>query len=122
MQRSYAADYMGFVVLLVGYMFVCLPCKRPQLRVLVLTRNIQILTIAEPFHRMFSLDNIAIQFPHAEIERVPVSTSPPTLFPTSLAEPSTFAPFYPPGTEAHLREPCSPFRQNTISSTQGSFP
>ncbi|KAL8655140.1 MAG: hypothetical protein Q9226_003164 [Calogaya cf. arnoldii] len=31
-----------------------------------------ILTIAEPFHRMFSLDNIAIQFPHAAIERVPV--------------------------------------------------
>jgi diacylglycerol diphosphate phosphatase/phosphatidate phosphatase len=29
---------------------------------------------AEPFHRMFSLDNLAIQFPHAEIERVPVST------------------------------------------------
>ncbi|KAL8674565.1 MAG: hypothetical protein Q9168_001008 [Polycauliona sp. 1 TL-2023] len=33
-----------------------------------------ILSIAEPFHRMFSLDNIAIQFPHAKIERVPVST------------------------------------------------
>lgn len=30
--------------------------------------------LVEPFHRMFSLDNIAIQFPHAEIERVPVST------------------------------------------------
>ncbi|KAI4174450.1 MAG: hypothetical protein LQ348_006382, partial [Seirophora lacunosa] len=29
-------------------------------------------TIAEPFHRMFSLNDIAIQFPHAEVERVPV--------------------------------------------------
>ncbi|CAL8578931.1 hypothetical protein XPA_004696 [Xanthoria parietina] len=48
--RSYAADYTGFVVLWVGYVFI--------------------LMIAEPFHRMFSLDNIAIQYPHAEIERV----------------------------------------------------
>ena len=29
--------------------------------------------LIEPFHRMFSLDNLVIQFPHAEIERVPVS-------------------------------------------------
>ncbi|KAL9000698.1 MAG: hypothetical protein Q9169_000734 [Polycauliona sp. 2 TL-2023] len=36
----------------------------------------QILSIAEPFHRMFSLDNIAIQFPHAEIERVTVRIIP----------------------------------------------
>ena len=27
----------------------------------------------EPFHRMFSLDNTAIQYPHATVERVPVS-------------------------------------------------
>ncbi|CAG5175442.1 uncharacterized protein ALTATR162_LOCUS8106 [Alternaria atra] len=33
--------------------------------------NIQFL--AEPFHRMFFLDNLAIGYPHAEIERVPVS-------------------------------------------------
>ena len=26
----------------------------------------------EPFHRMFSLDSVAIQYPHAEKERVPV--------------------------------------------------
>ena len=32
--------------------------------------------LLEPFHRMFSLDNLAIQFPHAEIERVPVSKLP----------------------------------------------
>lgn len=31
------------------------------------------LLLVEPFHRMFTLDNIAIQFPHAEVERVPVS-------------------------------------------------
>ncbi|KAL8860512.1 MAG: hypothetical protein Q9178_003171 [Gyalolechia marmorata] len=51
-QRSYAADYTGFLLLALGYTFI--------------------LTIAEPFHRMFSLDDIAIQFPHAEVERVPV--------------------------------------------------
>jgi diacylglycerol diphosphate phosphatase/phosphatidate phosphatase len=27
----------------------------------------------EPFHRMFSLDNLAIQYPHAEVERVSVT-------------------------------------------------
>lgn len=49
--RSYAADYVGFAVLLTGYIFLEM--------------------IAEPFHRMFSLDNTAIQFPFAESERVP---------------------------------------------------
>ncbi len=29
----------------------------------------------DPFHRMFSLDNLAIQYPHAEVERVPVRKS-----------------------------------------------
>jgi len=52
-QRSYAADYAGFVLLLVAY---------------ALSK-----VLLEPFHRMFSLDNQAIQFPHAEIERVPVN-------------------------------------------------
>lgn len=51
LQRSYAADYTGFALLCVGYIFLE--------------------TIAEPFHRMFSLDNIAIQFPFTEVERVP---------------------------------------------------
>jgi len=50
-QRSYAADYVGFALLLTGYIFLEM--------------------IAEPFHRMYSLDNIAIQFPFAEVERVP---------------------------------------------------
>lgn len=37
----------------------------------------QIQVLVEPFHRMFSLDNIAIQYPHAAVERVPVSTRCP---------------------------------------------
>ncbi|KAI4284683.1 MAG: hypothetical protein L6R35_004835, partial [Caloplaca aegaea] len=45
-QRSYAGDYVGFALLLTGFIL--------------------------PFHRMFSLSDIAIQFPHAEVERVPV--------------------------------------------------
>lgn len=49
---SYAADYVGFALLLVAYSMI---------QVLV-----------EPFHRMFSLDNISIQYPHATVERVPV--------------------------------------------------
>ncbi len=32
--------------------------------------------LVEPFHRMFSLDNLAIQYPHAEKERVSVCTYP----------------------------------------------
>lgn len=52
-QQSYAADYLGFGILLVLYV------------------NIQI--FAEPFHRMFYLDDHRIQFPHAIVERVPVS-------------------------------------------------
>lgn len=39
----------------------------------LLTSQIQF--FAEPFHRMFSLDNLAIQYPHAEVERVPVRSS-----------------------------------------------
>jgi hypothetical protein len=34
----------------------------------------------EPFHRMFSLDNLSIQYPHAEVERVSVSTSSSPFF------------------------------------------
>ncbi|KAF2198196.1 acid phosphatase/Vanadium-dependent haloperoxidase [Delitschia confertaspora ATCC 74209] len=52
-QRSYASDYVGIAILLSGY--------------------IVIQFFAEPFHRMFSLDNLAIQYPHAKIERVSVS-------------------------------------------------
>ena len=34
----------------------------------------QIQFIVEPFHRMFSLDSISIQYPHADVERVSVGT------------------------------------------------
>ncbi|KAI9814980.1 MAG: hypothetical protein M1826_002112 [Phylliscum demangeonii] len=52
-QRSYAPDYVGVALILAAYL------------------GIQFLV--EPYHRMFFLDNIAIQFPHALKERVPVS-------------------------------------------------
>ncbi|KAF2654264.1 PAP2-domain-containing protein [Lophiostoma macrostomum CBS 122681] len=54
-QRSYASDYVGLAILVTGYILS------------------QMAFFAEPFHRMFSLDNLAIQFPHAEVERVSVS-------------------------------------------------
>lgn len=54
-------------------------CLLPQVRKFTcaradLLRKIQ--TVVEPFHRMFSLDNMAIQFPHAAVERVPASMDP----------------------------------------------
>ncbi|KAJ9631993.1 hypothetical protein H2203_000394 [Taxawa tesnikishii (nom. ined.)] len=52
-QQSYAPDYLGLVILLAAYMLMQF--------------------LMEPFHRMFSLDDRRIQFPHAEVERVPVS-------------------------------------------------
>ncbi|KAI4691071.1 uncharacterized protein J4E84_003361 [Alternaria hordeiaustralica] len=54
-QRSYASDYVGIAILVCGYIVA------------------QIQFLAEPFHRMFFLDNLAINYPHAEHERVPVS-------------------------------------------------
>ncbi|KAK2745173.1 hypothetical protein FQN55_006297 [Onygenales sp. PD_40] len=51
-QRSYAADYVSLIVIVVGWILIQL--------------------FVRPFHRMFSLDNASIQFPHALIERVPV--------------------------------------------------
>ncbi|KAK0742767.1 phosphatidic acid phosphatase type 2/haloperoxidase [Schizothecium vesticola] len=51
--RSYAADYVGFGLLVTCYLLILL--------------------FVEPFHRMFSLDDLRISFPHAEIERVPIS-------------------------------------------------
>ncbi|KAF2760296.1 acid phosphatase/Vanadium-dependent haloperoxidase [Pseudovirgaria hyperparasitica] len=52
-QRSYASDYVGLALLIVAYLLIVL--------------------FVEPFHRMFSLDNIAIQYPHALVERVSVT-------------------------------------------------
>lgn len=37
-----------------------------------MTLDVQIQFLTEPFHRMFFLDNLAIGYPHAEIERVSV--------------------------------------------------
>ncbi|KKY18874.1 putative pap2 domain-containing protein [Diplodia seriata] len=52
-QRSYASEYLGLAILIALYMLIQF--------------------FVEPFHRMFSLDNLAIQFPHAQVERVSVS-------------------------------------------------
>ncbi|KAK4184656.1 diacylglycerol pyrophosphate phosphatase 1 [Podospora australis] len=51
--RTYASDYIGFTFLLTGYILL----------VIFIT----------PFHRMFSLNDLRISFPHAEIERVPLT-------------------------------------------------
>ncbi|KAF3761928.1 acid phosphatase/Vanadium-dependent haloperoxidase [Cryphonectria parasitica EP155] len=50
--RSYAPDYLGFVILAVAYTLIAL--------------------LVEPFHRLFFINDLAISFPHAEHERVPV--------------------------------------------------
>lgn len=34
--------------------------------------GLQVQFLVEPFHRLFFLSNINIQYPHAEVERVPV--------------------------------------------------
>ncbi|KAG8158667.1 hypothetical protein KVR01_011789 [Diaporthe batatas] len=51
--RSYAPDYVGFALLLVAYALIAL--------------------LVEPFHRLFYINDLAISFPHAERERVPVT-------------------------------------------------
>ena len=38
---------------------------------------LQIFLFVNPFHRLFSLDDLAIQYPHAEHERVPPGTKAP---------------------------------------------
>ena len=54
-QKSYAGDYLGLILLLAAFLYIQFD--------------------GEPFHRMFRLDDPRIQFPHAEVERVPVCTS-----------------------------------------------
>ncbi|KAK3987967.1 phosphatidic acid phosphatase type 2/haloperoxidase [Cladorrhinum sp. PSN332] len=51
--RTYATDYIGFTFLLISYLLIQF--------------------FVEPFHRMFSLTDLRISFPHAEIERVPLT-------------------------------------------------
>ncbi|RYP21709.1 hypothetical protein DL766_007881 [Monosporascus sp. MC13-8B] len=51
-QHSYAPDYLGFAGLLTAYLLINF--------------------LVEPFHRLFSINDLRISFPHAEVERVPV--------------------------------------------------
>ncbi|KAL8715816.1 MAG: hypothetical protein Q9220_000483 [cf. Caloplaca sp. 1 TL-2023] len=51
-RRSYAADYIGFALLFIAFIVVE--------------------STAEPFHRMFYLDDVNLQYPHALVERVSV--------------------------------------------------
>ncbi|KAF1982142.1 PAP2-domain-containing protein [Aulographum hederae CBS 113979] len=51
-RKTYASDYAGLAALITAY--------------------ILIIIFVEPFHRMFTLDNVSIQYPHALHERVPV--------------------------------------------------
>ena len=50
--RSYAPDYVGLIVLECAYLYIQF--------------------FAKPFHRMFSLDDRSISFPHALVQRVPL--------------------------------------------------
>ncbi|XMA17478.1 hypothetical protein WAI453_010269 [Rhynchosporium graminicola] len=52
-EKTYAADYLGFALLLTAYVLL--------------------VTFAEPFHRLFFVNNINLQYPHALVERVPVT-------------------------------------------------
>ncbi|KAG9629378.1 PAP2-domain-containing protein, partial [Aureobasidium melanogenum] len=52
--QPYAADYIGLAIILP--IWICL----------------QLFIFTEPFHRMFALDDRRIQYPHADIEHVPV--------------------------------------------------
>ena len=51
--RSFAADYLGLATLLAAYIILQL--------------------LSHPWYRLFRLDDPRIGFPHAEVERVPVS-------------------------------------------------
>ncbi|PHH49106.1 Diacylglycerol pyrophosphate phosphatase 1 [Ceratocystis fimbriata CBS 114723] len=52
LKRSHAAEYIGIGVLVILYFTVILPLR--------------------PFHRMFYVNDLAISFPHAEVEHVSV--------------------------------------------------
>lgn len=54
-RQTHAADYIGLSILVVGELLLKL--------------------FGEPFHSQFRLDDPRIQHPHAEVERVSVSTS-----------------------------------------------
>ncbi|KAH8882236.1 PAP2-domain-containing protein [Thozetella sp. PMI_491] len=52
-RKSYASDYVGFALLVTAYLLIQF--------------------FIEPFHRMFTLSDLRIAFPHAEHERVPLA-------------------------------------------------
>lgn len=52
-KRSYGPDYVGLVIALTGYLLLVF--------------------FAEPFHRLFYVNDPRIQFPYADTERVPVA-------------------------------------------------
>jgi len=52
LKKTYAADYLGLIILTVFFLLIEV--------------------FIEPFHKLFSLRDLRISFPHAEIERVPV--------------------------------------------------
>ena len=55
-QQPYAADYVGLAILVTVHVVS------------------QLFIYTEPFHRMFSLDDRRIQYPHADPEHVPVGS------------------------------------------------
>lgn len=84
-QRSYAPDYVGFVILVAAYALVSVT-RIAKLSLLLVTKTLrspqeltdkppvpQIALLVEPFHRLFYINDLAISFPHAEVERVPVA-------------------------------------------------
>ncbi|KAI9048822.1 hypothetical protein LZ554_007653 [Drepanopeziza brunnea f. sp. 'monogermtubi'] len=51
-EKTYAPDYLGLALLFTAYLLLVF--------------------LVQPFHRMFFINNINIQYPHALVERVPV--------------------------------------------------
>ena len=70
LQKTYAPDYVGLALLLTAYMLVS-PDVWQIYPGSFSTSQVQFLI--EPFHRMFFLSNLNIQYPHALVERVPVT-------------------------------------------------
>lgn len=68
-QRSYTSDWVAFSLLLVGYIYIA--------------------AFVEPFHRLFTINDIRISFPHAEVERVPLGMFLPCFVPFRLLLPSS---------------------------------
>lgn len=69
-QKTYAPDYVGLTILVVAYILVLIAFS-----IIVqswLTSSSQLENFAVPFHRMFRLDDPNLQYPHAEVERVPL--------------------------------------------------